>query len=137
MTQKIKFKEYETRVTDAQIARAKRKIITENIAGVSFNLYDFEGCVDNVIEKLQDLRHQSFLKGYQDVFLFTNYDCGDVTVSVMGEREETDADVRHRLAGKLMAREEKQKQDKEHNEQELQVLKRLANKHDVILTFTK
>lgn len=137
MTQKIKFKEYETRITNAQIARAKRKIISENIDGVSFNCYDFEGCVDNVIEKLQDLRHQSFLKGYQNVFLLTNYDSGDVTVSVTGEREETDADVRRRLAAKLKCTEEAALAIREEADKEMQVLKKLASKYDVRLTFTK
>lgn len=99
MGRRTKISEYEDRITDAQIARAKRQVVREKIRTASIDPYDFEG--------------------YQVVYIDYEPGWGDESASftLVGEREETDSDVRTRLATRLQSREAKKRMDKEKNGQ--------------------
>ena len=129
---RLKFAEYEDRVTDAQIARAKRQSVQENIKGMCLDSYDFEGDLMHIIQNLIELKTRCLAEGYTSVFV--HYDSGFYSDNspqyiLLGKREETDVDIRKRLALRLQNREYKKQTEKEQEERELVVLAKLAKKH--------
>ena len=135
MPRKTKLKEYEDRITYAQIARAKRNLISEKIREVYIDPYDFDGDMNHVIANLEDIRSTCVKKGYSNLGI--NYDAGwgDVSSSyiLMVERTEMDSDVRTRLAARLQGIEEKKQAEEVQLEQEIETLKKLAKKHQKVL----
>lgn len=131
-----KLKKYKDRITDTQIANAKRKTISEKVNGVYIDPYDFDGDINRVIANLENIRSNCVEMGYSNTYLLYDSGWGHEEASsytIHGERTETDSDVRTRLAAKLQGAEEKKRLKKLQTEKELETLKKLAKKHQKAL----
>ena len=129
-----KLSAYEDHISDKQIARAKRKTIREPIEGVCLGVYEFDGKVEHIIKNLTEIRNKALKLGYTDVYIDVvsdKYYEGSYDFKVIGERLECDADVKTRLAMRLMSREETKEHIASQKSKELAVIEQLAKKHNL------
>ena len=131
MPRKTKIAEYEGTITDAQVARAERQTIREIVPNLNIDLDMLEGQLENVIITLQEALYECITRGYTNVVASLEgavWDHGPTSVNLYGERVETDADVRRRLATRKIRLEENKKYKKEQAQYERNILEKLANK---------
>ena len=114
----------------------EKKWIEEQINQRYFGVDDFDGPIDEVIKKIQEWKMSAEKLGYRNVRVYADQYYEDVTVKVIGEREETDEAFARRKkrseAAKAASKKASKKRKENERAKDLKELERLKKKYEEV-----
>lgn len=122
-------------ITDEQVKRAKRRVISERIKGISVDFDDLTGSLSSIRSFIDFVEEEATNKGYRNVTIEEDrrgaLHSYEIYFDIYGERDETDGEVRKRLMSLAMKKIKTENKKVENEKREREQLKRLMNKYGV------